>query len=161
MINSDKGQKWKTCMSCLQNSTFVNGHENDQSWFLCKRFASPTMPTLTWGAAGLMSITNAQHLDNMRYAVSACLFSFPNATGLGSTPCSTSTACGQLEDAFENGVVRPESSTQYAYCDASGGGMTGPIIPKCLACVATGDTKFLANCKELPPIYIPPSSCPS
>lgn len=27
--------KWQNCMSCLQNSTFAQGSENDQMWFLC------------------------------------------------------------------------------------------------------------------------------
>jgi len=27
--------KWKQCMTCLQNSTFHQGSESDQSWFLC------------------------------------------------------------------------------------------------------------------------------
>ncbi len=30
------GQKWESCMSCLQNSTFYQGPESDQGWFLCK-----------------------------------------------------------------------------------------------------------------------------
>ena len=30
------GQKFQKCVSCLQNSTAVQGHENDQMWFLCK-----------------------------------------------------------------------------------------------------------------------------
>lgn len=34
--NSAAGIKWKNCMTCLQNSTFAQGGENDQMWFLCK-----------------------------------------------------------------------------------------------------------------------------
>jgi hypothetical protein len=33
---SQAGTKWQGCMSCLQNSTFSQGAENDQMWFLCK-----------------------------------------------------------------------------------------------------------------------------
>ena len=33
---SQAGTKWQGCMSCLQNSTFVQDAENDQMWFLCK-----------------------------------------------------------------------------------------------------------------------------
>ena len=39
LFGSNTGSKWKSCMSCLQNSTFVNGGENDQSWFLCKNLS--------------------------------------------------------------------------------------------------------------------------
>lgn len=34
--SSSTGSKWKSCMSCLQNSTFSQGDESDQQWFLCK-----------------------------------------------------------------------------------------------------------------------------
>ena len=30
------GSKWKSCMTCLQSSTFSQGGENDMMWFLCK-----------------------------------------------------------------------------------------------------------------------------
>jgi hypothetical protein len=30
------GQKFQRCMSCLQDSTYSQGHESDQAWFLCK-----------------------------------------------------------------------------------------------------------------------------
>ena len=32
----EKGSKWKDCMTCMQNSTFVQGSESDQMWFMCK-----------------------------------------------------------------------------------------------------------------------------
>ena len=28
--------KWKSCMTCLQSSTFSQGSESDMMWFLCK-----------------------------------------------------------------------------------------------------------------------------
>ena len=30
------GSKWRDCMTCLQNSTFYQGAESDQMWFLCR-----------------------------------------------------------------------------------------------------------------------------
>lgn len=32
--NTHIGSKWKQCMSCLQNSTFTQGEESDQYWFI-------------------------------------------------------------------------------------------------------------------------------
>jgi hypothetical protein len=29
------GQKWKSCITCLQNSTYSQGAETDQAWFIC------------------------------------------------------------------------------------------------------------------------------
>lgn len=31
------GVEWKQCMSCLQNSTYSEGDESDQGWFLCEQ----------------------------------------------------------------------------------------------------------------------------
>lgn len=39
--NGPTESKWKTCMTCLQSSTFAQGGENDMMWFLCK----PLEPT--------------------------------------------------------------------------------------------------------------------
>ena len=30
-----KGQKFQRCLTCLQESDYVLGHESDQQWFLC------------------------------------------------------------------------------------------------------------------------------
>ncbi len=35
-LGSATGQKWQSCMTCLQTSTFSQGIESDQGWFLCK-----------------------------------------------------------------------------------------------------------------------------
>lgn len=33
--NTGAGQKFRRCLSCLQDSTFSQGSETDQGWFLC------------------------------------------------------------------------------------------------------------------------------
>lgn len=33
---SEKGQKFEGCMNCLQNSTYSQGSQSDQTWFMCK-----------------------------------------------------------------------------------------------------------------------------
>jgi hypothetical protein len=113
------GSKWKDCMSCLQNSIFSQGSENDQAWFLY----------------------------NLRYSLSYCIFAYPNASEAGSTPCSTSMACGPLKDGFTHGILDPRSLTPYSYCAAGGGdAMDKPTYDRCLSCVsAEGRTEWLAN----------------
>lgn len=32
-----EGQKFQRCLACLQDSTFAQGDENDQDWFLCRQ----------------------------------------------------------------------------------------------------------------------------
>ncbi|KAL0943982.1 LPXTG-domain-containing protein [Colletotrichum truncatum] len=112
------GRKFQQCVSCLQDSNYVKGNENDQSWFLY----------------------------NMRYSFDYCIFGYPNATGVGSNPCMTSTACGGLEAALIDGELDPTKSGQFSYCDADGGSMLGSAYDKCLSCVrAGGEHYYLAN----------------
>ncbi|KAH9909632.1 hypothetical protein F4778DRAFT_7314 [Xylariomycetidae sp. FL2044] len=114
---SAAGQKFQQCMSCLQDSTFSQGSESDQLWFLY----------------------------NLRYTFDVCVFGYPNATGIASTPCSTSTACGDLESPL-TGDGLEVTYPDYSYCAVDGGAMTGPVIPKCRSCVAASDDQdFLAN----------------
>ncbi|KAI8633276.1 hypothetical protein F5Y19DRAFT_295210 [Xylariaceae sp. FL1651] len=128
---SPAGQKFQRCISCLQDSTFAQGSENDQLWFLY----------------------------NLRYTFDNCIFGFPKATGIPSTPCSTSTACGGLEVALTDGDLSPYD-LDYSYCDADGGAMAGSSVAKCMSCVgASGDLNYLANylvaleagCNQRPP----------
>ena len=86
--------------------------------------------------------------DNIRYAFDYCVFGFPDAKDVASTPCSTSTACGELQDALTGDGLRGSDAAGYAYCSADGGAMAGEAVEKCLACVAASDDQdFLANCK--------------
>ncbi|ORY71506.1 uncharacterized protein BCR38DRAFT_329370 [Pseudomassariella vexata] len=115
---SPAGQKFQRCMSCLQDSTFAQGSENDQSWFLY----------------------------NLRYTFDYCVFGYPNASGVASTPCSTSTACGGLETALTSDNLDANGLAPYGYCAADGGAMKGPSVSKCVACVAALDGQdYLAN----------------
>ncbi|KAI1113756.1 hypothetical protein F5Y14DRAFT_204783 [Nemania sp. NC0429] len=114
---SRAGQKFQRCMSCLQDSTFSQGSESDQLWFLY----------------------------NLRYTFDNCIFGFPNATGNPSTPCSTSTACGALEAALTGDDLRP-SHLDYSYCDVDGGVMTSTSVTRCTSCIAASDDQgFLVN----------------
>ncbi|KAI1171942.1 hypothetical protein F4777DRAFT_590873 [Nemania sp. FL0916] len=114
---SQVGQKFEQCMSCLQDSTFSQGDETDQLWFLY----------------------------NLRYAFDNCIFGFPNVTDNPSTPCTTSTACGALELALTQDKLSA-THPDYSYCDADGGVMTSDSITKCISCVgASEDQGFLVN----------------
>lgn len=85
--------------------------------------------------------------DNLRYNFDYCVFGFPNATDIvGSSPCQTSTACGGLQVAMEDGNLKPNNFTTFGYCDANGGAATPQTYAKCLACIsAGGDTTYIAN----------------
>ncbi|KAK8096652.1 LPXTG-domain-containing protein [Apiospora kogelbergensis] len=118
--NTAAGQKFRRCLSCLQDSTFSQGSESDQGWFLY----------------------------NLRYTFDHCIFGFPNATEVESTPCSTSTACGALENALTGDKLNARSLEPYGFCAADGGAMVNTNIPiqKCISCVsASQGQKYLAN----------------
>lgn len=130
------GQKFQRCMSCLQDSSFSQGTESDQSWFLCKKLI---LTTATGCSANVM-------LDNLRYAFDYCVFGFPNATGVASTPCSTSTACGGMEMALTGDDLDAANLQSYGYCSADGGAVTETTVSKCKACVAASDGQdYMAN----------------
>ncbi|KXJ93370.1 hypothetical protein Micbo1qcDRAFT_194574 [Microdochium bolleyi] len=117
--SSPAGQKFKRCLSCLQGSTFAQGQESDQQWFLY----------------------------NLRYTVDYCIFGFPNATNIASTPCSTEKACGELKGALTGDLLSSaKKGADYAFCNANGAVMQSDEIKKCHACVSVSDDQdFLAN----------------
>ncbi|KAI2641519.1 hypothetical protein GGS26DRAFT_585909 [Hypomontagnella submonticulosa] len=128
------GQKFQRCMSCLQDSTFAQGDENDQLWFLY----------------------------NLRYTFDFCIFAFPNATGVASTPCSTSTACGGLRTTLTQDNLNPKKH-DYSYCGGDSSAMPDGAITECMSCVGALDGQdYLANflialdagCKQRPPTGI-------
>ncbi|KAK4455758.1 hypothetical protein QBC34DRAFT_390846 [Podospora aff. communis PSN243] len=114
-----EGSKWKDCMTCLQTSDFYQGEESDQMWFLF----------------------------NLRYSISYCIFAYPNATGVDSTPCVTNMACGPLQEGFQDGLLDQRGMTPYGYCTVGGGGAKDvPTYERCVSCVsAEGKTEYLAN----------------
>ncbi|KAL7936755.1 hypothetical protein V8C35DRAFT_240920 [Trichoderma chlorosporum] len=113
-----EGKDMKSCFTCLQNSTYSNGSENDQDWFLY----------------------------NLRYASSYCMFGYPNSTGIESGPCTTSVGCGSLASAVELDIKNPTNSTSYDYCDVNGGAITSSDVVGCLQCVtADGEHQYLSN----------------
>ncbi|KAK4100101.1 hypothetical protein N658DRAFT_138929 [Parathielavia hyrcaniae] len=116
--SSAAGTKFKSCMTCLQTSTFSQGSESDIKWFLY----------------------------NLRYTAAYCLFGFPNATDIPSTPCITETACGPLRDSLEHGILNPSDSTAYSYCSVGGGDLDLVHFEQCIPCVSVGSTAdYLAN----------------
>ncbi|KAH8683111.1 hypothetical protein BGZ60DRAFT_212411 [Tricladium varicosporioides] len=126
------GTKFQNCLSCLQTSNFVNGAENDQSWFIF----------------------------NLRYGFDTCLFKFSNSTDAISTPCSTGKSCESLKNALETGDLNQSNENQYGYCTADGNAFRGSFFGKCKECLSqVDDEKYLANflaaldagCSQQPP----------
>jgi hypothetical protein len=87
--------------------------------------------------------------DNLRYTTAYCLFGYPNATDISSTPCTIEEACGRLEDSIKHGIPDPRGTTAYSYCSAGGSeAMDSANFESCVPCLAAGQTTdYLANCR--------------
>jgi len=111
---STYGTVFSGCLNCQLGSTFVD----------------PTTQQTDLEAA----------LYNLRYALSWCLFAYPNSTTPSSTPCTTKFACGPMESAFEFDSLSL-SASEYGYC---------PLIPsvngpKCTSCLSVQNDQFYLN----------------
>ncbi|KAH7152353.1 hypothetical protein B0J13DRAFT_548196 [Dactylonectria estremocensis] len=133
--DSTKGKKFQQCLTCLQDSDFSRGEENDQDWFLY----------------------------NLRYSFDYCIFGYPNASDIGSNPCVTSEACGPLEAALKKGITSPDDRAQYDYCEADDEAMLGSAYESCYSCVRADHahtylSNFLvaleAGCQQKPAVGI-------
>jgi len=106
-----KGLVFQNCISCLVSSKYVDpiSKQTDLQWALY----------------------------NLRYAISWCLFGYPNNKEAGDTPCTTSTACGPLEAGIEMDSLSPNAST-YSYC----GLLLESHVPNCHACLSQQSKQF-------------------
>jgi len=126
---SSAGTIYQSCLSCQLSSTYVD--------------PSTKQTDLQWA------------LYNLRYAISWCLWGYPNNTDVGDTPCITSTACAPLQGAIEFDSLSSNAS-EYGYCAL----LNTISVPKCLACLSVQSadfylTNFLtaleAACNQQPP----------
>ncbi|OAA40287.1 LPXTG-domain-containing protein [Metarhizium rileyi] len=100
------GARVKTCLTCLQSSTYVQGSEGDQAWFIY----------------------------HLRYAFDYCIFGHPNAVDARSSPCATPKICGSLRNALQDGITKPNDVQTYGYCSVDGDAVTGTAHESCLQC---------------------------
>ncbi|KAI0408029.1 hypothetical protein F4802DRAFT_447082 [Xylaria palmicola] len=115
--NSVTGIKFKNCLDCLQKSNATSDGESDVSWFLY----------------------------NIRYSVDVCLFGFPDASKVISSPCSINWACQPLQKALEAGGL-DGTRDQLEYCSADGNFTSAHHIDDCVKCLASSPKQgYLSN----------------
>lgn len=75
---------FKSCVTCQLNSTYVDPQtkETDLQWGLCEFQHISKRNSLGQHTDGI-------EIDNLRYAVSWCLFGYPNNDAIGDSPCIT------------------------------------------------------------------------
>ncbi|AEO56122.1 hypothetical protein MYCTH_2300674 [Thermothelomyces thermophilus ATCC 42464] len=145
--SSAAGTKFKKCMTCLQTSTFSQDGESDTMWFLCMSRRLSFAPDWPNGEKSTLTLLLLKPKDNLRYTAAYCVFGYPNATNFSPTPCTTRTACGDLEANMRHGIPNPKGTTAYSYCHAGdGNAMDFSHFESCIACTsALGTTDYLAN----------------
>lgn len=136
--SSAAGQRFSSCINCLQNSTFSGSGQSDQAWFLCE--SGPETPN---------RIESDSHAtDNLRFALNTCIYGEANATDPVNTPCSTELDCGPMEGALQDGMSDPSTAQEYSYCSAYDNSFVGSSLSRCTQCLSTGgdDLFYMSNC---------------
>lgn len=95
---------------------------------------------------GIGALLTVRFEDNLRYAVSYCVFGFPGNEDIENTPCRTSEACGPFQDAIKHENLTSEGLDKYDYC------AQWPVtdlehVENCRICLEVDGNEYLANCK--------------
>ncbi|PBP16600.1 LPXTG-domain-containing protein [Diplocarpon rosae] len=115
LTSTSAGLVFQTCLSCQIESSYVDPvtQKSDLYWAIY----------------------------NLRYALSWCLFGYPDNQNVAGTPCTTSTACGALESGFEFDSLSSNTSS-YGFCAF----VPTISVPRCTACLQVQATEiYLTN----------------
>ena len=127
--NSDEGEKFKSCLECLQKSEKTNGTEADNYWMLY----------------------------NLRHTLGTCLYGFGDEDKVINSPCVIGWACGPLEDAILAGDLDAgdaQGDDALEYCSAGNGSLFGNTLKSCINCLkSSSDETYLGNCESFPLDY--------
>jgi hypothetical protein len=81
--------------------------------------------------------------DNMRFALSSCIYGFPTAKISLSSPCQVS--CASLSNAIESGLGTNVTTTDLGFCTSAN--FSATVIQNCVFCYGlTDQQKYMANC---------------
>lgn len=140
--NTQKGVNFRECVACELNSTYSDpdSGESDVNWGLC-----------TWSDFSIRYWAN--EADNLRFAITSCLFGFPNQVVNMSSPCVVS--CQDLEPALETNLLDPNGFNFGTWCGSSA--YADNDIDQCEFCYnLTVNQKvqqvFIANCAFIHPV---------
>ncbi|EHA47248.1 hypothetical protein MGG_04206 [Pyricularia oryzae 70-15] len=107
------GNVLQNCLTCQASSPFTSAGQSDLEWLIY----------------------------NLRYTLSFCLFGFPDSDKkLGSTPCTTSTACGPFREAIQWQNLT-KAAGRYDFCNS----WRVNDFSKCQPCLQSGRHYVLTN----------------
>ncbi|KAL2760761.1 hypothetical protein ACRALDRAFT_1073526 [Sodiomyces alcalophilus JCM 7366] len=110
--SSGEGVVFQQCTTCQLRSGYTTGIDHDTQWLLY----------------------------NLRYAVSYCLFGYPENDYVTSSPCLTSTACEPFQRAIMHNDLAT-NATAYGYC----GTWIHDQLSQCTSCLRADHEYFLSN----------------
>ncbi|KAJ5632436.1 hypothetical protein N7490_008775 [Penicillium lividum] len=117
--NTVKGRDFKECITCELESTFEDDTTGETD--------------VNWG------------LYNLRFAISTCVFGYPESISNVSSPCPV--ACGTVQDAVEFEIDDPTVDNLGAWCDTTS--FADNVINTCEFCYnLTTNQLYLANFLE-------------
>jgi len=134
--STTKGKDFKDCITCELESTYENDTtgETDVNWGLCMFLREPS------------SLTALTGTDNLRFAVSTCVFGYPESISNVSSPCPV--ACGTVQNAVQFDIENPNADNLGAWCDTAS--FADNVINTCEFCYnLTSNQVYLANCTYL------------
>jgi hypothetical protein len=128
------GSQFQQCVECELSSKAADPitGTTDVMWGLCKSMrANSALRTLS------------HSLDNLRYALSACMYGFPTQMVSLSSPCQVT--CTPLSTAIESGLGTNATTADLSFCNTAN--FTTTLIQNCVFCYGLMDQqKYLANC---------------
>ena len=86
---SAAGIVFQGCVTCELSSTFTAGNQTDLQWMLCRSTAHHLWPDGLASRCPQPVTRLTRSPDNVRYAVSFCLFGDPRNEQIGDSPCVT------------------------------------------------------------------------
>ncbi|OAA72493.1 hypothetical protein ISF_01566 [Cordyceps fumosorosea ARSEF 2679] len=118
-LNTEIGQHYQRCLTCLQRSNRAWDGESDLKWFVY----------------------------NLRYTLDACLFSIPSQPKYeGNISCATNSGCRGLKPSLSNDKLEPDPSLAWDYCAADDGNFMGDNISVCRDCLRNSNEQaYMAN----------------
>ena len=138
------GAAFQDCVSCEIQSAAINPYtvQTNVGWALCKpSFSQSFEKENRW-------LTNYFILDNLRYTLDWCLFSFPNNGNQSIISSQTSQclgSCTKISNALEINILTPNATTTYGYCQDPN---FLPNVKGCASCFAKIPNQlYFSNCK--------------
>lgn len=166
--STDKGRKWKDCLTCELTSKAVDpsSNENELYWILCKLPVWKTVVWKVWPRKCVTDISTFFFAVNLRFSFAACVFAYPpdnqNLTDAGKFCAETCQGPNNVgEAALVNKLLVFNISAQYQYCETENRAFPR-VADDCIKCLKkVPNSNLMVNCKYYIPRNLELDRCPA